>query len=232
MKYVRKWLPVPTYDLPGMEGWLEEMASRGLYLERLKSWTARFRRGEPRHRRFRLQPCCGREREFLFQAPPEDLVELFDSFGWQCEGWATPSLVLFSTDDPKAPEPNPDPQTLELALEPLIRAAARNLRWQLSFGAFLLVFCILELPCFMPRIWENGIPALFVGPLPLALLDLWEAKRANQVLQDLRRRLQQGDPLPPRSGPFSPWQTILRLTLNLLILGVLLWNLWRAISAL
>ena len=44
MKHIRKWLPVPTYDLPGMEGWLEEMAGRGLYLERLNSWTARFRR--------------------------------------------------------------------------------------------------------------------------------------------------------------------------------------------
>ena len=118
MKHVRKWLPVPPYDLPGMEGWLEEMAGKGLYLERLKSWTARFRRGKPRPLRFRIQPCCGREREFLLQKPPEDLVELFASFGWQCEGWASSSLVLFSTDDPEAPEPNPDPQTLELALEP------------------------------------------------------------------------------------------------------------------
>ena len=94
MKHVRKWLPVPPYDLPGMEGWLEEMAGKGLYLERLKSWTARFRRGKPRPLRFRIQPCCGREREFLLQKPPEDLVELFASFGWQCEGWPwSPSSV-------------------------------------------------------------------------------------------------------------------------------------------
>ena len=204
MKHVRKWLPVPTYDLPGMEGWLEEMAGKGLYLERLKSWTARFRRGEPRSRRFRIQPCCGREREFLLQKPPEDLVELFASFGWQ--------------------EPNPDPQTLELALEPLVRIAVRNLRLEVSFGIFVLFLCILELPCFMPRIWENGIPILFVGFIPLALLDLWDAKRANRVLQDLRRRLQEGDPLPPRPGPFSPRQTILRLTLQLLLVAVLLWR--------
>ena len=51
MKHVRKWLPVPTYDLPGMEGWLEEMAGKGLYLERLKSWTARFRKIFPRYTR-------------------------------------------------------------------------------------------------------------------------------------------------------------------------------------
>ena len=224
MKHVRKWLPVPTYDLPGMEGWLEEMAGKGLYLERLKSWTARFRRGEPRPRRFRLQPCCGREREFLLQKPPEDLMELFSSFGWQCEGWASSSLVLFSTDDPEAPEPNPDPQTLELALEPLFRTAVRNLRLEVSFGIFVLFLCILELPCFMPRIWENGIPALFICFIPLALLNLWDAKRSNQVLQDLRRRLQEGDPLPPRPGPFSPRQTILRLTLQLLLVAVLLWR--------
>ena len=204
MKHVRKWLPVPPYDLPGMEGWLEEMAGKGLYLERLKSWTARFRRG---------------------------LVELFASFGWQCEGWASSSLVLFSTDDPEAPEPNPDPQTLELALEPLIRTAARNLRWEMSFGIFVLFLCILELPCFMPRLWENGIPALFICFIPLALLNLWDAKRANRVLQDLRRRLQEGDPLSPRPGPFSPRQTILRLTLQLLLVAVLLWRFWLDILA-
>ena len=46
MKHVRKWLPVPPYDLPGMEGWLEEMAGKGLYLERLKSWTRPIPAGE------------------------------------------------------------------------------------------------------------------------------------------------------------------------------------------
>ena len=153
------------------------------------------------------------------------------SFGWQCEGWASSSLVLFSTDDPEAPEPNPDPQTLELALEPLVRTAVRNLRLEVSFGIFVLFLCILELPCFMPRIWENGIPILFVGFIPLALLDLWDAKRANRVLQDLRRRLQEGDPLPPRPGPFSPRQTILRLTLQLLLVAVLLWRFWLDILA-
>lgn len=157
MKHIRKWLPVPTYDLPGMEGWLEEMAGRGLYLERLNSWTARFRRGEPRSRRFRLQPCCSCEREFSRQEPPEDLVALFAGFGWQCEGWASSFLVL---------------------------------------------------------------------------LELWDAGRAYRVLRDLRRRLQEGDPLPPRSGPFSPWRTILRLTLQLLILAALLWNLWRCFAVL
>ena len=232
MKHIRKWLPVPTYDLPGMEGWLEEMAGRGLYLERLNAWTARFRRGEPRSRRFRLQPCCSCEREFSRQEPPEDLVALFAGFGWQCEGWASSFLVLFSTEDPDAPEPNPDPQTLELALEPLIRTVTRNLRWELLFGAIVLILCIAELPCFMPRIWENGIPALYVGLLPLALLELWDAGRAYRVLRDLRRRLQEGDPLPPRSGPFSPWRTILRLTLQLLILAALLWNLWRCFAVL
>ena len=83
----------------------------------------------------------------------------------------------------------------------------------------------------MPRIWENGIPILFVGFIPLALLDLWDAKRANRVLQDLRRRLQEGDPLPPRPGPFSPRQTILRLTLQLLLVAVLLWRFWLDILA-
>ena len=71
-----------------------------------------------------------------------------------------------------------------------------------------------------------------LGLLPLALLELWDAGRAYRVLRDLRRRLQEGDPLPPRAGPFSPWRTILRLTLQLLILAALLWNLWRCFAVL
>ena len=160
--------------------------------------------GEPRPLRFRIQPCCGREREFLLQKPPEDLVELFSSFGWQCEGWASSSLVLFSTDDPEAPEPNPDPQTLELALKPLVRTAVRNLRLEVSFGIFVLFLCILQLPCFMPRLWENGIPAFFICFIPLALLNLWDAKRANRVLQTCAGGCRREIPSHPAPAPSPP----------------------------
>ena len=108
-------------------------------------------------------------------------MELFASFGWQCEGWASSSLVLFSTDDPEAPEPNPDPQTLELALEPLVRTAARNLRLELIIRDFCLFLCILELPCFMPRLWENGIPALFICFIPWPFLSVGRLEGLGRV---------------------------------------------------
>ena len=226
---VTKWSPVSPMDFPRFESWLEEMAGKGFLVHRVQQnlfslARVKFRRDEPHpHRRYRVCPAQGQQQSQ--EKPSQELLELYAGAGWTYEGdigrpWTT--LYLFSTDDPEAPEPNPDPQTLELALKPLVRTAVRNLRLEVSFGIFVLFLCILQLPCFMPRLWENGIPAFFICFIPLALLNLWDAKRANRVLQDLRRRLQEGDPLPPRPGPFSSRQTILRLTLQLLLVAVLL----------
>ena len=222
MKHVRKWLPVPTYDLPGMEGWLEEMAGKGLYLERLKSWTARFRQGEPRSRRFRLQPCCGREREFLLQKPPEDLVELFASFGWQCEGWASSSLVLFSTDDPEAPELYTDPESFGWAMKKLIRRQWLGAAMILLWAGWLLRDHLATLFT-TPAVIAMDLVLDFerLAPLYLAMAVVIGGTVLRTLYRTirftwLRRRLAQGE-LPPVQKRTYPQLRQFLLTLFLVV---------------
>ena len=53
MSMIRKIIPVSLYDIPGLEGWLEEQASQGLFPTSLGSWAVFEDRGLP-GTRFRL----------------------------------------------------------------------------------------------------------------------------------------------------------------------------------
>ena len=55
MSMIRKIIPVSLYDIPGLEGWLEEQASQGLFPTSLGSWAVFEDRGLP-GTRFRLDP--------------------------------------------------------------------------------------------------------------------------------------------------------------------------------
>ena len=228
MKYLWKLTPVHPRDLPGMEGWLEEMAAKGLYLDHCGTWSI-FHWGEPRVMRFRIQPS---RREFVLQEPPEELLELFADFGWQYERWITSSWALFSTQDPNAPEPNPDPQTLELSLQPFIRSSTRYFRFYLICTVFFLLLTVWVIPHMSPWAWQSGLHITLLVNHLFYLWAAWRAWEEFRVARVLRRCLESGNLLPPRPGPFPPWRSVFRLALDLLVLCGLLWNLWRTITAL
>ena len=49
MKYVRKLTPIYSYDIPGLESWLEEQAAKGLYLKQYGAQICTFTRDIPPH---------------------------------------------------------------------------------------------------------------------------------------------------------------------------------------
>lgn len=53
---VHKWIYINPLDMDHFEGWLEEMARKGLLFERMSYWGVVFRRGEPTNLRYRLEP--------------------------------------------------------------------------------------------------------------------------------------------------------------------------------
>ena len=179
--------------------------------------------------RFRIQPS---RREFVLQEPPEDLLELFADFGWQYERWITSSWALFSTQDPNAPEPNPDPQTLELSLQPFIRSSTRYFRFYLICTVFFLLLTVWVIPHMSPWAWQSGLHITLLVNHLFYLWAAWRAWEEFRVARVLRRCLESGNLLPPRPGPFPPWRSVFRLALDLLVLCGLLWNLWRTITAL
>ena len=133
MKYVRKLTPVHSYDIPGLESWLEEQAAKGLYLKQYGPQICTFTRDTPRTVRYRLD-YCNTDRE---PDPVPGLLTLYREMGWDyvC---STGPLFIFCTNNPHAPEP----QTHAL----LLRQLEKKIKRGCSFFAWLLaVFFVLSL---------------------------------------------------------------------------------------
>lgn len=137
MKYVRKLTPIHSYDIPGLESWLEEQAAKGLYLKQYGAQICTFTRDTPHMVRYRLD-YCNTDRD---PDPVPGLLALYREMSWDYVCRSGP-LFLFCTRDPDAPEPHTDPQTHALLLKQLEKKIKRGC----SFFAWLMaVFFILSL---------------------------------------------------------------------------------------
>ena len=125
-RLVRRWALVNVTDISHTESWLEHMAAQGLFFHGFSGWSilapgplwiVLFRKDAPRpERRYRLCPTRPQEAE-----PSQETLELYAQAGWQfLRYWGTScvSYFLFYSDDPAAPEPYTDPDSLYEALRP------------------------------------------------------------------------------------------------------------------
>ena len=123
---IRKWAVVDAKDISRTETWLEEMAAQGLFFHAFSGWSilapgplwiVLFQKDAPRpERRYRLCPTRPQEAE-----PSQETLELYAQADWQfLRYWGTScvSYYLFYSDDPAAPEPYTDPDSLYEALRP------------------------------------------------------------------------------------------------------------------
>ena len=114
-QFVNRNLPTSLLDLPGVERWLGEQAALGLIPVRGHARSFRFHREEPRPgRRYHLCPTAQTS-----PTPSREQLELFTQAGWDFLLDVSASLAhfyLFCTDDPAAPEPFTDPDSLLQAL--------------------------------------------------------------------------------------------------------------------
>ena len=123
---IRKWAVVDAKDITRTETWLEDMAAQGLFFHDFSGWSilapgplwiVLFQKDAPRpERRYRLCPTRPQEAE-----PSQETLELYAQAGWQfLRYWGTScvSYYLFYSDDPAAPEPYTDPDSLYEALRP------------------------------------------------------------------------------------------------------------------
>lgn len=103
---VHKWIYINPLDMDHFEGWLEEMARKGLLFERMSYWGVVFRRGKPADLRYRLEP-TGR----LWTRESKDYCR---ELGWDYLGQAGQYFELYANPDPEAPELHSDPGGTEL----------------------------------------------------------------------------------------------------------------------
>ena len=130
---VKLRLPFSFYDTARLEQWLEDRAREGLLFQRFLKplWPrAKFLRGEPApRRRYRLCPAPDR----YTGRPPQEQLELYEASGWQyVSSLSLPIFCyyIFFTDDPAAPEPFNDPNSLRTALRyPVSSSVVTALLW-------------------------------------------------------------------------------------------------------
>ena len=191
---VRKLIYIEPLDMDHFEGWLEEMARKGLLFERMSYWGVVFRRGKPADLRYRLEP-TGR----LWTRESKDYCR---ELGWDYLGQAGQYFELYANPDPEAPELHSDPVVQSYALDLL----GKWLRWH-------LVLTLLLAAVFFTVLTQQA--EIFIFPslclLFFDLVVLAQDIRTYVSFFRLRRHLAEGTP-PQRDGSWrrSLWRLPLR----------------------
>ena len=160
MKYVRKWTPVSSYDIQGLESWLQDLALQGLYLEQFRPLFCTFYSDAAKRTRYRIEPHHRRLDDDL----PRSMLELYESYGWTCVGEIGRELLIFVTQEEDAPELHTDPELQGEQWRKLVRRLRR--------GFFLSLFCFLLITVFCAwSLFDEGAPVLvlLIGGLSFLL---------------------------------------------------------------
>lgn len=216
MKRVYKLTPVSLYDIRGLESWLEDMARRGLELKKLRPVCSTFARRPAQAARFRAEPL----RHGLDGEPPQAMLDLYQDFGWDyvCD---TPELLIFSTQDPQAPEPHSDPALQGALWKKLYRSKRRFFFFELAITLLLL----FGVPYFL---FHDDTPLLTLLTTTAPILILYQVFflvalpgmwADVQRLGLLVKHLEAGVPLDHRSAyPQRRWGEIVNLALAVSLL--------------
>ena len=197
MRSVYKLTPVSDYDIQGLESWLQDMALRGLYLKKYRPLFCTFTPGPARKTRYRIEPYRRRLDDDL----PADMLELYEEYGWECVGDVNREMLIFSTQDEKAPELHTDPELQGERWKKLYKNARR--------GAIVTpLLTLLVIWCAGVQLFEHGTPLtnlITTVSLPLVLLcicllvSLPSVFAKKRELGLLLRQLEEGVPLEHRA---------------------------------
>lgn len=198
---VRKFMPLDPIDMEHFEGWLEDMAQKGLFFERTWALGIVFRRGKPAPVRYRLDPAGN-----LWGGENRDYCR---ALGWEYAGNVGKYFDLYVNRDPEAPELHTDPVVQSYALEQVTKRAKRTCI--LLTALTLVMLALIFLPFFLlsaPILYqlvENPVGGNLLY-LVLEILSTSVTIRAYLSFFRLRRRLREGEP-PRRDGS---WKSVAR----------------------
>ncbi|MBS7218671.1 MAG: DUF2812 domain-containing protein [Oscillospiraceae bacterium] len=217
MKYVRKITPVPLSDAEGLESWLEDLALQGLYLKTFRPLFCTFIPGPAKKTRYRLEPYRLRPEDDL----PCSMLELYQDFGWDYAGTANNAMLIFSTQDPEAPELHTDPALQSQRWNKLYRSARRGFVWDaalLVLVAVLTALLLADTPI-LHLLTTSAVPLILFGLYQLCSLPAAWAE--VQDLSRLVRRLEAGEPMDHRA-PYPRRRLVPLLSFTLCVLLIVL----------
>lgn len=217
MKYVRKLTPVPLSDAESLESWLEDLSLQGLYLKTFRPLFCTFIPGPAKKTRYRLEPCRLRPDD----DPPRSMLELYQEFGWDYAGAANNAMLIFSTQDPEAPELHTDPALQSQRWKKLYRSARRGFVWDaalLVLVAVLTALLLADTPI-LNLLTTSAVPLILFGLYQLCSLPA--AWADTRDLSRLVRRLEAGEPMDHRA-PYPRRRLVPLLSFALCVLLIVL----------
>lgn len=191
--------PVNGYDIPGLEGWLERQAARGLMFDMTAGPLVLFGRQEPAALRFHLEPAPNKPD----RTDPE-LNQLYEQAGWRYLGLFRSSYAVFVTEDPEA-QAHTDPETWDYALKRFLRGKLLGgvglaiLNFVLHSFFWSNIFDLFHLRYFWAEALAGGFVPWALVILGLALADI-SYLHGLAVLWRLHRRVKHGLPMTPAPG--------------------------------
>ena len=197
-KYRYRIPPCPSYDIPGMESWLEDLAAKGLHLSKdgFFGLLTSFEEGPPKKERFRLEPTDRKGGLFSEEYDPEDeQLQLLHQMGWTYRA-RRGQFHIYSSDDPGAPELNTDPQVQAVTMSALTQFLRKKVTNALATTILYLILYFGDLLISSALLLGTPLVLLFAG---LMLWDLGCSLKALMVLVRWRNQLRRGQPLPHRS---------------------------------
>ncbi|MBR3866236.1 MAG: DUF2812 domain-containing protein [Butyricicoccus sp.] len=196
-KITARFLKYYPADRQAFETWLSDMAARGLHLDEIGRFMARFEKDLPvQDVRFRCAP-----------SPDGCTPDLEARADYQDMGWTyicdTPftEYLIFRADDPETPELHTDPGTQALTLRRLIRRRLTGLL--ITLAIVLLTYgtigyrCLsADAPFYTFASQHVTITVLFTVLLLIAVWESLYSPSSDGLIALLRRRraLQNGEP--------------------------------------
>lgn len=215
-----KLIPVDYLDLPGTEAWLEEMASKGLYLEKLGRSFASFYTDEPTAVRYHLEP------EFSDNDKQEEFDTVMAEKGWEviCPDKENKCWV-YRADDPHAPEVHTDPIVQSKALSKLTRRETRNMAISgaLLIAALVYMFWFLiQEASVLKLVQQTSVyHLLFPFLAPIGVVGCVISALRLRDLRAIQKQLAAGFPFR-REGRKAKTNYLLRLFFPILVVVFLL----------
>lgn len=120
-EYVKRIMPYGSCDILETQQWLEEMSAKGLHFVSSGYFFAKFRKGEPKQTRYRLDFC-----DVIAGDIPEEKREMYEASGWEVIGDYKSDSVVVCTDDPEAVEIYTDAKVLA---KPMRKLGAKHLAY-------------------------------------------------------------------------------------------------------
>lgn len=220
MKRKTRWSYLYLTDPIQLQTWLEDESLKGWKLESLWRTWGKFRKVKPHRIRYRIEPD-----PVALSTTDGDIAEknqLYGEMGWERVGTMMEKLAIYASENPDAPEPHTDPETL--------RAIWKQVSWRLFVPNIGILICFLLSLRMIWRLYGGSADRManlnwflvwnLVYWFLLLVQETWHSWRALRPY----RRLRRGDGEPYRAYPTSWWSRwrpmLVWMTVPLLIVSV------------